>query len=83
MLVDIKNVKTVTVAEIAEITGYTEDYYKDDFKKSGVYRVLSGSRGIIEEVEFIQDLDNEVLKLMDKQECLETWDYYDDEEKLK
>ena len=69
MLVDISKVKTVTIAEVIAYT-YDVDYTKD-FTKSGVYRVLSGCRGEIEEVEFIGDLETKELKLMTKQECID------------
>lgn len=69
MLVDISKVKTVTIAEVIAYT-YDADYTKD-FTKSGVYRVMSGSRGEIEEVEYIGDLETKELKFMTKQECVD------------
>ena len=69
MLVDISKVKTVTIAEVIAYT-YDADYTKD-FTKSGVYRVMSGCRGEIEEVEYIGDLETKELKFMTKQECVD------------
>jgi hypothetical protein len=69
MLVDISNVKTVTIAEVMEYT-YGVDYTKD-ITKSGVYRILSGSRGCIEEVEYIGDLETKQIKLMTVEQCVD------------
>lgn len=68
MLVDISNVKTVTLAEVAE---YTSEMLEKQITKSGVYRILSGSRGCIEEVEYIGDLDTKQIRLMTKLQCVE------------
>jgi hypothetical protein len=69
MLVDISNVKTVTIAEVQEYT-YGFDYTKE-ITKSGVYKIVSGSRGYIEEVEYLGDLDTKEIKLLTKQDCVE------------
>ena len=69
MLVDISKVKTVTIAEVIAYT--SDDSLAKSITKSGVYRVLSGCRGEIEEVEFIGDLETKELKLMTKQECID------------
>ena len=69
MLVDISNVKTVTIAEVIAYT--RNDYLAKAITKSGVYRVLSGCRGEIEEVQYIGDLETKQLKLMTEQECVD------------
>ena len=82
MIVDISNVKTVTLAEVAEITGWDVKQFQDEITKDGVYRLLSGSRGYFDEVAFVQDLSDNTLELKSKQECVESlvFDIKDEEE---
>ena len=82
MLVDISNVKTVTLAEVAEITGWDIKQFQDEITKDGVYRLLSGSRGYFDEVAFVQDLSDNTLELKSIQECVESlvYDHADEEE---
>ena len=65
MLVSVKNNDVWNVDECVD----EFDVCKDDIKESGVYRFLSGCRGVLEEVEYLGDVDEVVVK--SKEECLE------------
>jgi len=79
MLMNVKNNDVWNVNECME----EFDVCKDDIKENGVYKFLMGSRGILEEVEYLGDVDEVVVK--SKEECLEEnreWykDYLEDGE---
>ena len=82
MLVDISKVKPVSLAEVAKLTGWDVKLFADDVKESGIYRLLSGSRGILDEVELVGEVDATQLDVLDKVECIELLcsDGYDSDE---
>ena len=82
MIVDISNVKAVTLAEVAKLTGWKVELFADDVKESGIYRIMSGSRGILEEVELVGEVNATQLDVLDKEECIELLcsDGYDSDE---
>jgi hypothetical protein len=63
---DITNIPTLTLKQVQEIT-----YYELDITKSGLYRIMSGSRGYLEEIEYIDSLEATKLKLPSKEQCME------------
>jgi hypothetical protein len=71
MIVDISKVKAVTLADITKLTGWKVELFADDVKESGIYRIMSGSRGILEEVELVGEVDATQLDVKDKFECIE------------
>jgi hypothetical protein len=81
--VSIENLKIMTIEEAIEHTGFEE--IGDLIKTSGVYRILSGTRNSFEECELVGDLDMKVLKLMTKEQCVESLvgEDCEDEEELE
>ena len=79
MLVDISKVKPVSLAEVAKLTGWDVKLFADDVKESGIYRLLSGSRGILDEVEVVGEVDATQLEVLDKEECIEQLCYDEDD----
>jgi len=79
MIVDISNVKAVTLAEVAKLTGWKVELFADDVKESGIYRIMSGSRGILEEVELVGEVNATQLDVLDKEECIELLTHDEDD----
>ena len=67
MKIDMKKFKVLSVKEVSELVN---DDVSGDIEKSGVYRILSGSRGCIDEVEYVGELNSEI-ELMEESECVE------------
>ena len=65
MMYSIKNADVWTVSECVD----EFDCCETDLKKSGVYRFLSGCRGVLEEVEYLGDVDE--VQVKSREECLE------------
>lgn len=68
MKIDMKKYKVMSVKEVCELVN---DDVSGDIVESGVYRILSGSRGVIEEVEKVGGLNDDV-EVMDENECFES-----------
>ena len=68
MKIDMKKFKVLSVSEVCELVN---DDVSGDIVESGVYRILSGSRGIIEEEEKVGELNDDV-EVMDENECFES-----------
>ena len=56
--------------KVSEITGYDKESLSE-INKSGVWRVMSGSRGYLEEIEYIGSLDMAVVEIPSEKECFE------------
>lgn len=65
MKIDMKKFKVLNVNEVNVLVN---DDVSGDIVKSGVYRIMSGSRGIIEEVEFVGELNDDIF-VMNEDEC--------------
>ena len=75
-----KKVVEISVVEFNDLIG--EENVKECLKGSGVYKVLFGSRGSVDEVEFFGDV--EFVDYYDKEEVLKFMlDGCDDEEEMK
>lgn len=79
--VRIDSMETMTIEECVNLTGFDE--VRDKVKESGVYRIMSGSRGCFDEIERVCDISSETITLMDVTDCCEflTYDNDDEEEK--
>ena len=71
--VDLSNVATMTPEDASILVGC----YASDFDKPGVYHVLIGSRAIIEEFEFLGDVEN--IEVPTKEELLADGDIDDED----
>jgi len=78
----IKDLPVFTPNTIPDIVGFDWKDLSKDIKVSGVYRVLSGSRGCLEEVEFIGDLNTETIYVPSKEDVLASF-YGDSEEEME
>ena len=56
--------------KVSEVTGYDKESLSE-INKSGVWRVMSGSRGYLEEIEYIGSLDMAVVEIPSEKECFE------------
>ena len=68
MKIDMKKFKVLSVKEVSDLVN---DDVSGDIVESGVYRILSGSRGCIEEVEKVGELNDDV-EMMNEEECFES-----------
>lgn len=68
------NIESLPILDVKSVINIVGNYYTDDlekeFKESGVYRILSGSRGILEEVERVASLDAKTIDILTKQEVV-------------
>lgn len=80
MKIEMKKYKVLSVNEVSELVN---DDVSGDIVESGVYRILSGSRGVIEEVVKVGELNDDV-EVMSESECVESLlgGWGDDEEEL-
>jgi hypothetical protein len=80
--VNIESLPTLDVKTVIDIVGH--HYYSDDlskeFKQSGVYRIMSGSRAYLEEVEFIAPLDSKTIEIPSKEDAVRILSDGDDSE---
>lgn len=73
MIIDITKVKAVSLAEVSELTGWDVEQFEGLITESGVWRMLSGSRGyFVSEVELVGQIDATQLDVKDKIECIES-----------
>lgn len=56
--------------KVSEVTGYDKESLSE-INKSGVWRVMSGSRGYLEEIEYIGSLDMTAVEIPSEKECFE------------
>lgn len=56
---------------VAAATNYNKDELASEINKSGVWRVMSGSRGYLDEIEYIGPLTMTTVKIPSKEECFE------------
>ena len=68
MKIEMKKYKVLSVNEVSELVN---DDVSGDIVESGVYRILSGSRGVIEEVVKVGELNDDV-EVMSESECVES-----------
>ena len=68
MKIEMKKFKVLSVKEVSELVNCD---MSEDIVESGVYRILSGSRGCIDEVEKVGELNDDV-EVMDENECFES-----------
>lgn len=68
MKIEMKKYKVLSVNEVSELVN---DDVSGDIVESGVYRILSGSRGVIEEVVKVGELNDDV-EVMSEEECFES-----------
>ena len=76
--VDLNQIPTMTADDAAMLSGCDTA----DFDKAGVYRILSGSRGIIEEFEFLGNVAEIQIPTMDEV-IAQFVSYGDDEEEVR
>lgn len=55
---------------VSKVTGYDKDSLSE-INKSGVWRVMSGSRGYLDEIEYIGPLEMESVAIPSEKECFE------------
>jgi len=67
MKIEMNKYKVLSVNEVSELVN---DDVSNDIVESGVYRILSGSRGCIEEVVKVGEL-NDDIEIMNEDECVE------------
>lgn len=81
MKIDMNKYKVLSVNEVSELVN---DDMSGDIIESGVYRILSGSRGVIEECEKVGEL-NDDIEIMNEDECVESMlgGWGDDKEELR
>jgi hypothetical protein len=68
MKIEMNKYKVLSVNEVNELVN---DDVSGDIVESGVYRILSGSRGCIEEVVKVGEL-NDDIEVMSEEECFES-----------
>ena len=70
--VNIESLPTLDVKTVIDIVGtcYHGDDLKKEFAQSGVYRIMSGSRGYLEEVELVSPLDAKTINLPSKEDVV-------------
>ncbi len=75
--VDLNQIPTITAEEAAILIGTDEA----DFAQPGTYRILVGSRGVIEELEHLGDVSEIQVPTIDElvKECEDNGDPYVDE----
>ena len=76
--VDLNQIPTMTVNEAAILSGCDAE----EFAKPGVYRILSGSRGIIEEFEFLGNVTEIQIPTIDEV-VAQFVSYGDDEDEVR
>jgi len=55
---------------VSKVTGYDKESLSE-INKSGVWRVMSGSRGYLDEIEYIGPLEMEAVSIPSEKECFE------------
>lgn len=55
---------------VSKVTGYDKESLSE-INKSGVWRVMSGSRGYLDEIEYIGPLEMECVAIPSEKECFE------------
>ena len=68
------NIEILPILDVKSVINIVGNYYADDlekeFKESGVYRILSGSRGMLEEIEKVASLDAKTVDLPTREEVV-------------
>ena len=68
------NIESLPILDVKSVINIVGNYYTDDlekeFKESGVYRILSGSRGILEEIEKVASLDAKTIDIPTREEVV-------------
>lgn len=88
--VDISALPDLTLDQVSKITGFKIKDLAEEIKKSGVWRIVAGSRGYLEDIEYIGPITNNTLCFPSLEEVIakrvkdghfDSTDFVDDEEK--
>ena len=78
--VDVSKLKVLEgLAGVAEVTGFSASSL-DEINKSGIWRVLSGSRRCLDEIEYVGPLEQNTINLPSENECIDLLTYGGDDE---
>lgn len=68
------NIEILPILDVKSVINIVGNYYTDDlekeFKESGVYRILSGSRGMLEEIVRVSSLDAKTIDIPTREEVV-------------
>ena len=82
--VDLSQLPILTLDQVAEVTRFERKDLAKEIKKSGIWRIVSGSRGYLDEIEYIGALKHSILCLPSLEEVIaEKIEDCDDEEELE
>lgn len=82
--IDISKLPILTLDQVAEVTMFERKDLAKEIKKSGVWRIVSGSRGYLDEIEYVGSFKHNMLCLPSLEAVIaEKIENCDDEEELE